>query len=169
MYRSIWIIFVTISIVMISLSGQREENFDEKLHSLIKHRVPLITVQELKEDLSRNFHMILLDTREIEEFKVSHIKSARYVGYKDFILKSINDIPKEAPIVVYCSLGVRSEKVGEKLQKLGYKKVKNLLGGIFEWVNQGNTVYDMNNQLTQRVHAFSKKWAKWLFEGEKVF
>jgi len=194
MYESIRIILSAVSIMMISPSEQTPGDYNKKLHSLIKHKVPVITVQELKKELKKEEEvnaagmkksvvffakfwwvlikkrpLVLLDTREIKEFKVSHIKNAWHVGYKRFSLKSIADIPKKSPIVVYCSLGVRSERIGEMLKKAGYKKVKNLLGGMFEWVNRGNLVVDINKQPTQQVHAYSKKWGKWLLKGKKVF
>src|SRR5690606_42136192 len=53
----------------------------------------------------------------------------------------IYDIPKQSTIVVYCAVGNRAERIGEKLLKAGYKHVYNLYGGIFEWMNQGNPVY----------------------------
>ena len=40
-------------------------------------------------------------------------------------------------IIVYCSIGVRSEDIGEKLKELGYTKILNLYGGIFDWKNKG--------------------------------
>jgi rhodanese-related sulfurtransferase len=49
----------------------------------------------------------------------------------------VADLPREAPVIVYCSVGYRSEKIGEKLQKLGFQNVHNLYGGIFQWKNDG--------------------------------
>ena len=78
-------------------------------------------------------------------------------------------MPKDASIVIYCSVGVRSEKIGEKLIAAGYTNVKNLYGSIFEWVNEGNAVYNMNGKATNRVHAYSKTWGIWLKKGVKVY
>jgi len=71
--------------------------------------------------------------------------------------------------VVYCSIGVRSEDIGEKLMDAGYNNVTNLYGGIFEWKNKGNQVYDTLGNETERVHAFNKHWGKLLSKGEKVY
>jgi hypothetical protein len=71
--------------------------------------------------------------------------------------------------VVYCTVGVRSEKVGEKLKAAGYQNVRNLYGSIFEWVNQGNPVVDNQGKPTQQVHAYSRVWGVWLNKGEKIY
>jgi 3-mercaptopyruvate sulfurtransferase SseA len=72
-------------------------------------------------------------------------------------------------IVVYCSLGVRSEDIAEQLKKEGYTNVYNLFGGIFEWKNSNHKVYDNKEEPTENVHAFSKKWSKWLLKGNKIY
>ena len=72
---------------------------------------------------------------------------------------------------MYCSIGYRSEKVGEELKKMGFKNVYNLYGSIFEWVNQGNEVVDENEKVTEKVHTYNKRWSKWIEDGkaEKVW
>ena len=141
--------------------------FDAKVESLIKFSVPTISVEQLKS----MDNVVIADAREEEEYQVSHIPAAKYVGYKDFDLKNLEGVDKDAPIVLYCSVGYRSEKIGEKLQEMGYTEVYNLYGSIFEWVNQGNKVVDALDNPTERVHTYNKKWSQWLEEGkaEKVW
>ena len=141
------------------------KTYDLMLKALYKETVPTVTVPELK----KTGNAVLLDTRTKTEFDVSHLPGARWVGYDDFDLNRVRDIPKNAVIVVYCSVGYRSEKVGEKLQTAGYQHVHNLYGSLFEWVNQGNPVVDSTGKPTQRVHAFSRPWGIWLRRGEKVY
>ena len=111
----------------------------------------------------------MLDTRELYEYNVSHLTNARCVGYDKFTMNSIRDIPQDAEIVVYCSLGVRSEKIGERLTKAGYTNVKNLFGGIFEWVYNDFEIIDKNGKKTNRIHTFDSNWSQWLLKGEKVY
>jgi rhodanese-related sulfurtransferase len=160
------IIFIVLALLQSSASIAQSKSFDVLLRGLIKKTVPIIKVQELK---SKSSEVVLLDARELEEFEVSHLRNARYVGFNNFSLEGIKDIPKTAPIVVYCSIGVRSEKIGEKLLAAGYTNVKNCYGSIFEWVNQGNEIVDMQNQPTQKIHAYNKKWGVWVNKGEKVY
>lgn len=147
-----------------SYSQQNEATFHKMLDGMYKNTIPLITVEELK----KNDKVVLLDTRELDEFEVSHIKNARYVGYKDFDLKAISDIPKNQTIVLYCSVGYRSERIGEMLKKAGYNNVFNLYGSIFEWVNKGNPVVDLEGKETPKIHTYNSKWSKWVWKGEKV-
>lgn len=122
--------------------------------------VPYITVKEAFKSQSALF----LDAREVIEFNTSHIPEAIYIGYNEFNFRRLlnKTIDKNDFIIVYCSIGVRSEKIGEKLLKLGYTNVFNLYGGIFEWKNTGYHVVDDLGRETEIVHAFSKEWAKYL-------
>ncbi len=106
-----------------------------------------------------------------EEFDVSHLTDAVWVGDKEFdSTKVLKDIPdKGKPIIVYCSIGVRSEDIGEKLLDLGYTNVQNLYGGIFQWKNKDRVIYNPKEQPTDSVHAFSKYWGKLLSNGIKVY
>lgn len=158
------IFFILAFVISFSISGQK--NLDRTLKQLNSESVPYIYVNEVKS----TEQVIVLDTRKREEYDVSHIKNAVWVGYKSFekdsVLKKLPN--KNAPILVYCSIGVRSEDIGEKLLKAGYTNVKNLYGGIFEWKNQGNTVYK-DNIATDSVHTFNKQWGKLLKNGTKVY
>ena len=114
---------------------------------------------------------VLLDAREKKEFEISHLKNTYFVGYTNFSLKeTLKKIPnKKSKIVVYCSLGIRSEDIAEKLKVAGYTNILNLYGGIFEWKNKGNPVFDSNEKATDNIHVFSKEWSKWLLKGTKVY
>ena len=124
----------------------------------------------LHNELKITDSIVLLDTREKKEFQVSHLKNAVWVGYTNFNANKLKKITsKDTPIIVYCSIGVRSEDIGEKLLELGYTNVQNLYGGIFEWKNNNLPVYKNKNIKTQKVHAFDQEWGKLLIKGEKVY
>lgn len=141
--------------------------FRERLNSIYRHSVKTITVNELKPMLKQG--AVVLDTREQDEFDVSHIRHARHVGYIWFDMREIYDIPKTDTVVVYCAIGNRSERIGEKLKKAGYQHVFNLYGGIYEWVNQRNPVYNANDVQTTEMHVYDKNWSRWLIRGTKVY
>ncbi|MFK7755883.1 MAG: rhodanese-like domain-containing protein [Flavobacteriales bacterium] len=156
--------FQLLAFLQVSLLGcAQNQSFEEKLESMYKGTVELVNPKDLPTDA------VLLDTREKEEFDVSHIPNALFTGYKDFNTDALKDIPKTDTIVVYCSVGYRSERIGEKLQKMGYSNVFNLYGGIFEWKNLGNSVINAEGSETEKVHTYNKTWSKWLTRGEKVY
>lgn len=99
-----------------------------------------------------------LDVRELAEYQVSHLPKARWVGSRDFRLETLSDIPKDAPIVVYCSVGIRSQRAGQEMLAAGYTQVWNLNGGIFKWLADGHVVVDMQAQSTQNVHPYDALW-----------
>lgn len=129
--------------------------------------VDYISVEELQE----HDNIIILDTRQWEEYQVSHLKNAIWAGYDDFEMdKVVRAVPNKAtPVVVYCSIGVRSEDIGEKLKRKGYSHVSNLYGGIFAWKDKGYPVYNAKGQVTEKVHAYSKYWGGLLTNAERVY
>ena len=128
--------------------------------------VPFIKAKELREN---NQNYTILDIRELKEYNVSHIKNAISISFNDFNIKMIkHKIDENTPIVVYCSIGYRSEKAGEKLLNEGFT-VYNLYGGIFNWMNSNNPIVDNNEITTQKVHCFNQEWSKWLLKGEKIY
>lgn len=155
---------IYIFLFLLTFGGQAQTKTDpeyaKKLEELYKHTVSLIQPAELAKKLDDK-NVYVLDTRAKAEYTTSHIKGARFVDYESFKVSSVKDIPKDAKVIVYCSVGWRSERIGEKLKKAGYTDVNNLYGGIFEWVNQGFTVYNAQGE-TKTVHAYSKEWAKWI-------
>lgn len=145
-----------------------QKTVPEVLKKYNNQSIPYISVNTLA--LS-NSQSIVLDAREIKEYRVSHIKNAIHVGYDDFDIKSVQTkIPnKDSKIIVYCSIGIRSEDIAEKLKKVGYTHVLNLYGGLFEWKNKDFKIYNSKGKVTDSVHVYSKFWSKWLVKGIKIY
>ena len=162
---SFFAFFLILSVFTASFGQITSGAYRAVLKTLYKHDVPLISCK--KANLLKS--PLFLDTRAYAEFNVSHIAQAQWVGYEEFTLDKVKNIDKGTPIVVYCSIGVRSERIGRKLIAAGFSRVQNLYGSIFEWVNQGYPVVDSTGQPTQRVHAYSPAWGIWLNKGEKVY
>ena len=161
-------LFIFLHLSHISCSQVKKTSFDLMLNTLLSNSVEQVEAQELQKLMSQN-DIILLDTRENSEYNVSHINGAINVGYDNFSKSKVKNLPKDKVIVVYCSVGYRSEKIGEKLEKMGFENVKNLRGGIFDWKNEGNTVVNSLGDETEKVHTFNEDWSKWLWNGEKVY
>ena len=137
------------------------------LKGLLSNDVPSITVGELRRNREE---YVLIDAREEEEFEVSRLSGAINIPLAaDSSLRYVpSDLDKQTPVVVYCSVGYRSEKLTELLLANGFQDVRNLYGGIFEWVNRG---YEVENDsgITDKVHAYSPFWGVWLRAGERVY
>jgi rhodanese-related sulfurtransferase len=110
----------------------------------------------------------VLDTREKEEFETSHLQNAKWVGYETFELKNIQNLDKNKPVLVYCTVGARSQDIGQRLKDAGFKQVYNLYGGIIHWSNEKKPLFK-DNLPTKKVHTYNRVWSVWLNNGEKVF
>ncbi len=145
-----------------------DKKFNKRVNQLLKYSIPTMDVDQLKKEQK---DVYIFDTRELEEYKVSHIEGAQYLGYDTFDPSRLGEIPKDSKIIVYCSVGYRSEKIGNKLKKLGYTNVYNLYGSIFEWINRGYDVVDQNGGKTNKIHTYNKKWSQWVKnkKAEKIW
>ena len=138
--------------------------YQKMLDTLLTHSVKELSPKEVQP----NKDVVFLDTRAKKEFKVSHIDGAIWVGFLSFNKRRVKDIPKDKKIILYCSVGYRSEKIAEKLQEEGFTDVHNLYGGIFEWVNESKTVVNDRGS-TQEVHPYNNEWGQWLDKGTKIY
>ncbi len=102
---------------------------------------------------------VLLDIREPAEFDVSHLADARRVEPGTDPAKL--GLPKDGPIVTYCSVGYRSADYAQQLQKAGYTNVHNLEGSIFQWANEGRPVFKDGREV-EKVHPYNATWGKLL-------
>ena len=137
------------------------------LKTLYHNTVPRLTVARLAQELAVPPVPLLLDVRTPAEFRVSHLAGAQFVNADSIATVQLPGIDRQQPVVVYCSVGVRSERLGERLLALGFRNVRNLQGGIFEWVNEGHPVVNAAGP-TADIHPFSTFWGLWLRRGNKV-
>ncbi|MCU0368086.1 MAG: rhodanese-like domain-containing protein [Cyclobacteriaceae bacterium] len=150
---------------LVSTAQVENSAYNLTLKAFLSHSTPEVSVAQVK--ALKDF--LIMDAREINEYEVSHIKNSIYVGYDKFNIEQLKELNRNQKIVVYCSVGYRSEKIAEKLLQAGFTDVSNLYGGIFEWVNQGNEVVDNKGAKTDKVHAYSSTWGIWLNKGTKVY
>ena len=149
----------------ILLPEVEDEAFANRLESLLDFTVPVIGVKELAE---KKEQYLILDIREKEEYKVSHIPGALSAGYKDFNWELLEKVQKDQAIVLYCSVGYRSEKMGEKIKAKGFSDVQNLYGSIFEWANEDFPLVDNDGATTKKIHTYNSRWSKWVEDGDLI-
>jgi len=81
---------------------------------------------------------ILLDVRTPEEFLSNHLEKAINLDiYSPQLDNELNKLNKTKNYYLYCHRGGRATSVAKKLQKLGFKKVYELKGGISNWETKG--------------------------------
>lgn len=120
-------------------------------------------LERLLLDASQNSQatkLVLLDIRSAEEFAVSRIPGARHVPpdtVVDFAERELASLDRSTPIVVYCSVGVRSAAAARDLEFLGFTHVKNLRGSIFQWANEGRML-----EGGVVVHPYNGFWGRLL-------
>lgn len=103
-------------------------------------------------ELERRPELIRLDARSEAEFAVSRIPGALRL---DEPLQA--GWPRDAPIVVYCSLGYRSAEAARRLRAAGFGDVRNLAGGIFGWSNAGRPLVN-DAGAVRVVHPYAVPW-----------
>ncbi|MDP9291367.1 MAG: rhodanese-like domain-containing protein [Verrucomicrobiota bacterium] len=108
---------------------------------------------------------VLLDVRTSEEFNLSHLQNARRVepGSDPTQL----NLPADAPIVTYCSVGYRSSAFSKSLIEAGFKNVRNLEGSIFQWVNEGRPVV-ADDHVVDKVHPYNEFWGRLLVKSHRA-
>ena len=103
-----------------------------------KKKIKQAQFTEIKKRLDAGEKLILVDTREDLEWANGHLPGAIHLG-KGVIERDIEKaIPdKETPLVLYCGGGFRSALAADNLQKMGYRNVISMDGGIREWREKG--------------------------------
>ena len=100
---------------------------------------------------------ILLDIREENEYAVSHLAGARHLPPDATDFSLLDGVPRDTPLVLYCSVGYRSSKMAQQLQEMGFTDVSNLEGSIFTWANEGRPVIH-EGEPVHAVHPYNKVW-----------
>ena len=96
--------------------------------------VPTVTVQELKQQLDSKNDLFILDVREPHEYQICNLNG--YLIPLGDLPKRVHELDSSREIVAHCRSGVRSGKAVAFLRQAGFKKVRNLTGGILEWADK---------------------------------
>ena len=125
------------------------------INATIDRQYPMvkdIDIESLKGSLDQGKPPLLIDVRAKEEFAVSHLPGAVNLTQARELT-----VAKDAAIVVYCSVGVRSAAFAKELSERGFTDVRNLRGSIFAWGNKGYPLQRGATPVTV-VHPYDKKW-----------
>jgi adenylyltransferase/sulfurtransferase len=101
-----------------------------------------VSPKALKELIDNGREMVVLDVREPFEYEIAHINDAKLIPLAQ-LAGRVNELDTARPIVVYCHTGQRSAQAVRFLNGLGFKKAKNLKGGIKAWGNEVDPTIQM--------------------------
>lgn len=142
--------------------------YNKMLQKKYQQGFPVISTEDAQV-LINNSEVIFLDIREPVEYALSHIPGAINVGYQKVDWEKIATLDKAAKIIVYCSIGIRSQEIGKQLQQKGFSDVSNLYGGIFLWADQGRKMQDNQGNKIAKVHGYNWWWGRWVKKAEVVY
>ncbi|HEX4488132.1 MAG TPA: rhodanese-like domain-containing protein [Terriglobales bacterium] len=103
-----------------------------------KKRIRETTIDDIKQRLDRGDKFTLVDVREESEYAADHLPGAIHLGkgvIERDIEKTVPDTTTE--LVLYCGGGFRSALAADNLQKMGYKNVISMDGGVRGWREKG--------------------------------
>lgn len=87
---------------------------------------------EVKAKQDRGDRFILVDVREVHEFQICRIPGSTLIPLGE-LQKRLGELDPASEIVAHCKSGVRSAKAVDFLKQAGYKRVRNMKGGILAW------------------------------------
>lgn len=98
----------------------------------------------------------IIDVRTPQEFSTGYLAGATNINFyeTDFTAR-LEQLDKNQPVFVYCKAGGRSIEAANKLEKLGFKQIYDLEGGILSWTRNGLALngsesYDPVNNFTPK-------------------
>ena len=94
-----------------------------------------IEAVDLAKRLKQGNHLRLLDVREPHELQISHLDNATLIPLGQLAAR-LSELDTAEEIVVFCKAGTRSSRALELMVSAGFRKIKNLKGGINAWARQ---------------------------------
>jgi adenylyltransferase/sulfurtransferase len=93
------------------------------------------TVEELKKRLDQQEKVFILDVRNPEEYQICRIPGSTLIPLPD-LPNRLRELDPYREMVVHCKSGMRSAKAVALLREQGFRKLKNLTGGIMAWADK---------------------------------
>lgn len=109
-----------------------QKNIENYLTSMPNNYYTIWTIETLK----NTDNLLIIDVRKPSEYKIGHIPKAINIPLND-LTKNITQIPKNIPVILYCSTGYRSAMGVMALQLLGYSNVRGFPPSLKGWEEAG--------------------------------
>jgi|SoiMethySBSTD1v2_1073268.scaffolds.fasta_scaffold57828_6 adenylyltransferase/sulfurtransferase len=94
-----------------------------------------ITPVDLKKKLDAGETPFILDVREPNEYQINRIPGSTLIPLGE-LPRRYQELPRDREIVTQCKMGGRSARAQDFLKSVGFNNVKNLRGGILEWIDK---------------------------------
>ncbi|MCD6012126.1 MAG: gloB [Flavipsychrobacter sp.] len=142
-----------------------------------------LSVELFEKKIAETPDVQLIDVRTSEEYADGHLRGARNMNVnREDYKEQFNMLDKKRPVYVYCLSGGRSGNAAKIMQKMGFKEVYNMEGGIMKWEAAGKhietgsapspragmTVAEFNKQLSQKKYVLIDYNAKWCAPCKKM-
>ncbi|MGD0659571.1 MAG: ThiF family adenylyltransferase [Syntrophorhabdales bacterium] len=118
---------------------------------------PEIPVEEAKKLLREDNRTVVIDTRSEGICRLGHIGGARFIP-SDLLVPELERlaVQKDAPVLVYCSFGMRSLFDAERLREKGFQNATSIMGGYSAWLRAGGSVAADSRFTPQQLDRYSR-------------
>jgi molybdopterin/thiamine biosynthesis adenylyltransferase/rhodanese-related sulfurtransferase len=142
---------------ILRVTGMHDEALEEILEQA-RSAVPEIAVVDAHRLFQVNGKITFVDIREPEELSLGYIKGAVFVRGDELEMQARHLLPdKQAPLVLYCSSGIRSLLTAQTLKEIGYSDVRTLAGGIEAWKAAGYDVVTSGLLGLEQLNHYSRQ------------
>lgn len=130
--KSFWVLKIKVREKIVA-DGITDETFD------VQNRGEYLSAEKFNE-ITNDPDAIVVDMRNYYEYEVGHFDNAIEIPADTFreqlpmAVEMLED-KKDAPVVMYCTGGIRCEKASAYLKHQGFKQVFHLEGGIIKYVH----------------------------------
>ncbi|MGS2724367.1 rhodanese-like domain-containing protein [Porticoccus sp. GXU_MW_L64] len=159
---SISVVFAGLIVVVLLTNKPRLQEIHQTVLADYEN-VNHISVGQLND--SKRDNLMIFDVREDSEFLVSHMDGAILVepgiSAEEFMNQYGDQIVGKT-VVFYCSVGRRSSALASRLaaELPESSKAFNLIGGLFQWHNEGGKLMDMEGETTNAIHPYNRYWGQ---------
>jgi rhodanese-related sulfurtransferase len=136
-----------------------------------KYVLNMDLLYKMKDECNIENSFFVIDARRQDEYNYSHLKYAVNMPSMLPSHEFLAAVHKDTPIVVYCTVGVRSGILTRRLNKLGFNKAMTLAGGMYGWVNEALPLYSCTKDGYKTVDKVKPQhwWASLFLKPDKIY
>ena len=138
-------------------TGDTIKSFKEWLMIEENKEASEISIKETHRFIQNGDRIILLDVREEEEIALGYIQGAIFIPMDELKEKTEALLPeKDVPVIIYCTVGIRSLSAVKILKKMGYTTVFSMAKGIEAWEAAGFEVMCDSKLTSKQLNRYSR-------------